>query len=107
MRLFQEITCFVLCRRKRLIEIVIMTIFSVSADPLRLSHNCIFILLCVSRLTISDHQITLTLGIMKHVVHHLSSAIVRFRYYDFFSLRNVENLQRFCSRFYGSCLGWL
>ena len=39
MRLFQEIVCFVLCRRKRLIEIVIMTIFSVSADPLRLSHN--------------------------------------------------------------------
>jgi hypothetical protein len=82
-------------------------------------HTIVLIVLCISRLTIFDRQITFASGNLWRVLPPLSIVIARFcPYFVFFDSslpfymslnlpRNVANVQRFRSRFYGSCLGWL
>lgn len=52
--------------------------FSVSAGPPRPSHNCVLIVLCISRLTIFDRQITFASGNLWRVLPPSSIVIARF-----------------------------
>jgi hypothetical protein len=57
----------------------------VSAGPPRPSHNCVLIVLCISRLTIFDRQITFASGNLWRALPPSSIAIARFRpYFVFF-----------------------